>query len=378
MAQGSQAGFESEASPGARHLNGWHERIVRAGDGTRLRFGAVTPITHLVLLGLGSCWLASATLGCDDHASPGSPSPSTGSVPSALTATVPRATVSAAPTMTGSASNEPPSPAPELSPIATLKPLTSVQPGPLLATTAGGQQFIVTLATKGNPRPYRRPLAFYRLARALGYDQVANTELRRIPTGRLTRLLESHPTERQVLTARATVANDGTIAALLVRRVDGVEARVADDSRLTRWAELAATPDPIPPQDVSYVGDYVRLLVLDYLAANVQRRGWIIDERGAALVAMDNRTAFPGYVSPESLDISLDRLERVVRFPAKLKATLTALDRESVIRQLDRGRFEDRLLGPRQLTDLAERRATLLTLLESRLLQYGEQTVLSL
>ncbi|MBW2452985.1 MAG: hypothetical protein JRI68_00665 [Deltaproteobacteria bacterium] len=327
------------------------------------------PVAHLVLLGLAS----SATVGCEALSRDDRPSPSTGPVDSS-----PTPLVSAAPQTTGSASGQPPSPPPEPSPIATLKPLTSLLPGPFLASTADGQQFIVTLATKGNPRPYRRPLAFYRLAQALGYDQVARTELRRIPTGKVTQLLESHPAARQYLTARATVTNDGTIAALLVGRVDGVKARLVDDSRLARWAELAASPDPVPPADAPYVGDYVRLLVLDYLAANVQRPGLIIDERGGRLVAIDNRTAFPGYVSPEALDIPLDRLELVVRFPAKLKTALAALDRESVTRQLVRGRFEDRLLGPRQLTDFAERRATLLTLLESRLLQYGKQTVFSL
>ena len=256
--------------------------------------------------------------------------------------------------------------------------MTGTLLGPFIGATGTGQRFVVTLATKGNPRPYRRPLAFYRLAQALGYDQVPITEPRRLGTGKVSQLLRSHPGARQTLTGRATVTNDGTIAALLVGHVPGVDADLADDQRLLRWAKLAASIDPLSPADASYVGDFVRVLVLDYLAANVQRRTLVIDERARRIRAVDNRTAFPGYVAPEALDIPLGRLELVVRFPRDLKTRLRGLDRGAVEQQLVRGRFEDRLLGPRQLTDFAERRATLSTLLESRLLQYGEKVVLSL
>ena len=327
-----------------------------------------------VLTGLALCGGAlGAVGGCEPSAGPGSPPPS------ATPATSVPAATGVAPQAGSAATSAGPAPrASAPAAITALSPLTSLRPGPFMATTADGERFVVTLATKGNPRPYRRPLAFYRLAQTLGYDQVPRTELRRLPTGKVSQLLPSAPEVRQYLAGRATVTNDGTIAALLVQHVPGKQAQLVDDQRLARWAELASSADPIPAAERGYVRDYVAVLVLDYLAGNVERRSVIIAERGGRLAAADNRTAFPGYVSPESLDIPLGRLEQVIRFPKDLKRVLADLDRETVTRQLIRGRFEDRLLGPRQLTDLMERRATVMTLLESRLLQYGDPTVLSL
>jgi hypothetical protein len=345
----------------------------------------VTPLLRIGPAWVTMIWILGATEACDTLSGSGAAGQSTDGQSTDGQSTELLPVKGSAPT----ASQAPPGPlsstskatatqAPDLSPFTTLEPMTPTLPGPFIGTTGAGQRFVVTLATKGSPRPYRRPLAFYRLAQALAYDQVPVTELRRLGTGEVSQLLRSHPVAQQYLAGRATVANDGTIAALLVSRVPGVEANLADHERLARCARLAASIDPLPPAEATYVSDYVKLLVLDYLAANVQRRTLSIDEHARRIRAIDNGTAFPGYVAPEALDIPLGRLEPLVRFPRDLKTQLGRLDRDSVKQQLVRGRFEDQLLGPRQLTGLAERRATLLTLLESRLLQYGEKVVLSL
>ncbi|RLB57725.1 MAG: hypothetical protein DRI90_17655 [Deltaproteobacteria bacterium] len=328
----------------------------------------MTPTTRFARASLAIFWIVSSPTACDaspDHR---------GSISSTGTQPADRGARTATGDLTGTNAAKPPKP----SPLETLEPKNSALPGSFMGTTGTGQPFVVTVATKGNPRPYRRPLAFYRLALALDYDQAPVTELRRLGTGEVSRLLGSHPVARQILTSRARVTNDGTIAALLVGHVPGVDANLADNQRLARCAKLAASSDPLPQTDATYVGDYVRLLVLDYLAANVERRSLRVDEQAHRVRAVDNSTAFPGYVAPEALDIPLGRLEPVVRFPRDLKTTLQRLDRKAFKEQLVRGRFEDLLIGPRQLAGLVERRATLLSLLESRLLQYGDKVVLSL
>lgn len=231
-----------------------------------------------------------------------------------------------------------------------------------------GVTFDATVATHDHPRPHRRPLAYYRLSRALGSSAVPTTVVLRTPLGRLSELLSDEA--RAYLTDRAAVANDGTVMLLLVARHDG---RPAGEDDFEKLRKAAARNNGAASKLLT---SYVDMLVLDYLSANVLRRG--VTFGGDQLWLTDSSGAFPGFVAAKSLDVLLDALRRVVRFPRDLRQRLGEFDRQTARRTLLPGRFEDQLLGPRQLSDLMERRATLLSLLEARALKYGAESAFSL
>src|SRR5262249_34378561 len=183
------------------------------------------------------------------------------------------------------------------------------------------------------------------------------------------------------------VQNDGTVDVLLATRssasagspwegargspIDVVEGREA--ARWERWAEAAA---PVPGEDGALLRDYVGMLVLDYLAANVGRR--TVMRAGSALVLVDNGSAFPPRTDQATLDRMLRRLRTMARVPRRLREALVRFDRERAAATFNEGGFERWLLAPRTVVEIDERRAALLTLVEARIAERGAAAVLAL
>jgi hypothetical protein len=235
----------------------------------------------------------------------------------------------------------------------------------------------VTLAGREQPNPHRRPLAYFRLSRALDLDVVPATYQAALSFRTLREQLAEQPEALDLLRREAVISNDGTVTALLERHVAGVAAEPNDD-RLARLAGIAGSSEPVAAGYAAQVRDYVTIVVLDYLAANVLRSSLMVDDRGRRVYAVDNADAFPGAVTSASLDLVLDRLKAFKRYPRGLRRSLRALDEVAARAALASNRQQDQLFGPRQLADLQDRRAALLTLLESRALQYGDHTAFSL
>ncbi len=257
-----------------------------------------------------------------------------------------------------------------------------------LAEPAGSAT--VTLALTSAPTAYRRPLAFARLAAALGMHVVPAAAERHVSAGEIAALLEPQREIAALVGARLRVLNDGTVTALLVasapsalapgwdpRLARRVEARASYEVRT--WERWASSPDLAAGEDSRVTRDFVEMLVLDYLSANATRRTLLTSARGDALVLDDNREAFPVTAPPAAVDQLLRRLKPVARFPRGLRAALLAFDRESAREALaPPGSFEEWLVSPRGLIELDERRAGLLSLVEARVAERGEAAVLSL
>lgn len=224
----------------------------------------------------------------------------------------------------------------------------------------------VRLATRSHPHPHRGALALYRLARALELTVVPPTAARRLTVARLAELLERHPNGLAELRQHALVGNDGAIMALLQGECRGRSRHVGLSEPVVPWSEWARSPKPPDGSARQTVRDYVQWATLDYLAGNVERRFVRIDEETGRLCLNDNDSAFPGVIGAEAADLLLRRLRPVASFPAALADGLRRFDRAAARRQLQSGTFEDWLLGPRELTDLHERRSTLLTLVVAR------------
>ena len=257
-----------------------------------------------------------------------------------------------------------------------------------LADPAGSAT--VTLATVNAPIAYRRPLAFARLASALGLHVVPTTVVRQLGAGEIAALLEAQKQIVAPLEGRLRVLNDGTVTALLAAPApsglaaswDPVTARRVDargSYEARRWERWAASPVPAPGEDARVTRDFVEMLVLDYLAANAVRRTVMLSAGRDALMLDDNREAFPVAAERSAVDQLLRRLKPIVRFPAGIREALLAFDRDRAREVLaPPGSFEDWLVSPRGLVELDERRAGLLSLIVARVAERGEAAVLSL
>jgi hypothetical protein len=233
------------------------------------------------------------------------------------------------------------------------------------------------------PMAYRAPLAFYRLAKALGMDVVPKAVLRAVP---LAELGAAEGDARAIL-GELRVQNDGTVDVLLATRGAAsagtpweapagtpFDPRVPEET--SRWGRWAASAAPAPGEDGALLRSYVEMLVLDYLSANVARGAAL--RSGSAIVLADNASAFPPRVDRPTLDRMLRRLRAVARFPRGLRDALTRFDRGRAVALFNEGGFEGWLLSPRTVVELDERRAALLTLLEARVAERGAAAVLSL
>jgi hypothetical protein len=245
----------------------------------------------------------------------------------------------------------------------------------------------LSLAIIDDPYAYRRPLAFYRLARALGARVVPASVVRRISAGELGSLLEGQPEWLSFYRARASIQNDGTIDALLstpgsvdlsrdarasraspwVKPVGPRALAMNGAAELSVWAGWARSREPAPGENTPLLRDYVEMLVLDYLAANVIRKAVVLNEATSSLVLADNGTAFPLHPDPRALDPLLSRLRECARFPRGLRERLARFDRTAAAAALAPGSFETWLVSPRSLVTLDERRVGLLTLIEARI-----------
>src|SRR5262249_54061247 len=185
----------------------------------------------------------------------------------------------------------------------------------------------LSLARNADPVALRRPLAFSRLAAALGFHVVPTSVRRSISAGELGALLADQPATLELCRTQARIQNDGTVDALLTAtamaavgspwpelRTQEVDPRSSLEARA--WERALASPVPVDGERPTLVRDFVEMLVLDYLASFALRRTVVLLPDADALVLDDNREAFPSHVEPASLTPLLHRLRGVARHPS--------------------------------------------------------------
>jgi len=250
-------------------------------------------------------------------------------------------------------------------------------------------QVELTLDVVTSPATHRRSLAFFKLARALGMHTVPAVALRRIATGELADLFQGNRELFAVMRALMVLQNDGTVDALLAapspggldsawQRLPTREIAVNSSYDVDHWMPWAASPAPLLGESSILLRDFVELLVLDYLSANVLRRTILVDDAGQRLILEDNTTAFPPRVEAEALSLLLARLRQVARFPKTLLHELERFDRPRMEALFTPGEFESWIISPRNVMELEERRVTLLSLLHARITERGAEAVLAL
>lgn len=218
---------------------------------------------------------------------------------------------------------------------------------------------------------------------------VPPTVLRHVSTGELGTFFANEPDVQAYLAAHAAIQNDGTIDALVTAPSRGDASHawkmsswhdiVLDEASEPKvWGRALESTEPSPGENTALLREYVEALVLDYLAGNIKRRSVLLNETATELMVAENDGAFPTKIIPSAEAKLLDRIKVFVRYPRSLRDVLNKFDRTRAREVFMPGAFDTWLLSPRTLMLIDERRLSLLTLIEARIVEYGEKAVLSL
>ncbi|MET0596165.1 MAG: hypothetical protein ABW133_25945 [Polyangiaceae bacterium] len=228
-------------------------------------------------------------------------------------------------------------------------------------------------AMRADPILYKPRLAFYRVANALGSTLVPRTEVYQIRLGEVIHALAHDPHGLQHLRSGVTVNNDGTVTILMNEPISGghtVDFTAGPD--VVAWRSWAEGREAVPADRQKLMLAYVEALVLDFVTANVGRRTVTVDSTKTTLFLAENGGAFNERADPRGLDVLLTQLKRVNRFPKRLIDRLRAFDRAEADRVLRDGPFTNWLVATRPLSEMMERRRTIVSLVDARLADQGQ------
>lgn len=180
-------------------------------------------------------------------------------------------------------------------------------------------------------RRYKSQIAVYRLARALGLDNV----LRAIPRAFDATKLRRVTVGGDVLDREALPDADGMLRGALEPWIEGYEVvpleQPAWRAKWEKWLTDASTQ--VPEDQQALARAISTMIVFDYVTANWDR--WsgsnvATDRATGTLLYVDNDGAFYDAPSADALARQLALLQRVVRFSRSFAAALRALDEASL------------------------------------------------
>jgi len=225
-------------------------------------------------------------------------------------------------------------------------------------------------------RRYKGEIAAYRLARALGLDNVPRAMPRTFVASVLQQAFVTQKGaaefEQKVLVDKEGRVNGAMMPWIAQYRSIALE----EPSWRARWtAWLTNTRTKIAAPDLPLASSISTMLVFDYVTANWDRwSGGNVARDGATdgLLFVDNDGAFYERPPPDALTQQLAILHRVVRFSRKFVAALRSLDDAKLREALGQDTGGEPLLSDRVLGDMQSRRATVLRVIDARIARLGE------
>ena len=224
-------------------------------------------------------------------------------------------------------------------------------------------------------RRYRAEIAAYRLAHALGLDNVPRAVPRSFDVTTLRRLLPDFDKD-------ALPDTDGRIRGALMPWIDAYRVLPLEEaSWRARWEPWLTDPSSTIPEDQRPLAAAISTLIaFDYITANWDRwSGANIAEDGAthAVLYVDNDGAFYDNPPPHALTRQLALLRRVVRFSSSFVEALRALDGAKLRDTFGEETPGQPLLLDRAVKDADARRRTVLDAIDSRVKDAGATAVLA-
>lgn len=284
---------------------------------------------------------------------------------------------------------EPPSPAAEAGPPASASasnPYLTARP--VRAKSIGHTSYVLKLTLQGGAvaafkprsrrplgdRRYKGEIAAYRLATALGLDNVP----RAIPRSFTAEDLRA---VRPDFDAEGLVDGDGRVRGALIPWIDGYRVLPLENAtERARWEPwLFDAHATIPSDQRALAAALSSMLAFDYLTANWDRwSGGNVAEDGASgrVLFVDNDGAFYEWPAPAALARQRAELQRVTRFSRSFVEALRALDGAALRAAIGEESPGVPLLSERSLAGVEARRATVLAMADARIADAGPDATL--
>jgi len=260
--------------------------------------------------------------------------------------------------------------------ISELKWTGNKGPMPLFRAAVSGDfngDLEARIAMRSDPIVYKPRLAFYRVAAALGSPLVPRCEAYQIRLSDVLHALARDAHGMTFLRNGVTVNNDGTVTVLITESIaGGHDVDIISGNEAATWRSWAEGREKVPADRQSLMLAYVEALVLDFVTANVGRRLVTVDASRSTLSLKENGGAFNERADQRGLDSILAQLKRVNRFPKRLIDRLREFDRAEADRTLRSGPFTTWLVATRPLSEMMERRRTIVSLVDARLADLGD------
>jgi hypothetical protein len=231
--------------------------------------------------------------------------------------------------------------------------------------------------TRGQPHGAVAEVAVYRIAKALGMDQVPPAVPRAFPLSELSRRFTGGEGRWVAIERGLVTETSGNVEGAAIAFETTLSALHLDDAeRRAAWEAALTQSTPAPTARVALYADLSRMVVLDYLIGNTGRftnplRG-PVDGSRVVLRNHDGALAFPVQANKDArLRAQLTRTER---FSRSMIAGLVALDAATLEAALAEGGAP--LLDDATRATLLERRDTILSYVEAVADRYGADAAL--
>ena len=225
---------------------------------------------------------------------------------------------------------------------------------------------------------YKSEIAAYRIARALGIDNVPVALPRSFDVATLRALLAKGPDGAKA--DELLVDPDGLVRGALLpwQRRDRFDIDL--EPNRARWVEWLTSKTPsIPEKDVAIARQISTMLLFDYFTANWDRFSGDnvgIDRATNTVLFVDNDGAF--YETPDIARLAdqLGLLRRVNRFSRRFVAALRALGRHAIEDAAGEEAPGVPVLSKKLVDAAEERRLKLLGIIDAKIAKDGEASVL--
>jgi hypothetical protein len=225
---------------------------------------------------------------------------------------------------------------------------------------------------------YKGEIAAYRIARALGIDNVPLAIPRTFTAESLRAALASGPDAAKA--DELVVDADGGVRGALIPWIKRERFDIDIEPNRSRWMAWLTSNDPLPAGQTAIARQISTMLLFDYFTANWDR--WsgdniAIDRATGTILFVDNDGAF--YETPDMARLAdaLGLIRRMTRFSRSFVTALRAFGRSALEDALGREEAGVALLTPRVIDAADARRAKVVAIIDAKIAKQGEANVLA-
>ncbi len=237
-------------------------------------------------------------------------------------------------------------------------------------TFADGSRAAFKPASHRGPARFRGEIAAYRLALALGLDNVPPAFEHDLVAADLRAALD--PAAAALFSDEAIVSDAGLVRGALIPWVEGLEFPPLERDPLhAQWSAALKATAPLADYPI-VAAQMSTLIVFDVLDGNWDRwSGGNIGLAHGTYLYIDNDGAFFPNPPAKAMSRGWERLDEVDRFSKDFVTRLRAFD------DADGGVLAASGLGDAAIKGFRERRTHVLTVIDAKIAKYGEPSVLA-